>query len=223
MEKLSGRYNVFIISKRQSSFNNKFYDRNQTLQAEAISDIVRIDWPDWLVLYQFFIVIIKSATKCNRVICMFHWMLVVPQALKNVLPVEDSFSNTEMPAFSPYQRSQSTSETFNISLWRTKTKPASVNYCTIVVLATNKTCGTFPWQASVFSVVEHHVLKMTFHHNDKKNLFHISTNIPTFFRYIGWPENPETDIVASSDSVSQLIYRVFRWYISTFFCYCTAG
>ena len=27
------------------------------LQAEAISDIVRIGWPDWLVLYQFFIVI----------------------------------------------------------------------------------------------------------------------------------------------------------------------
>jgi len=28
---------------RQSSLSNKFYDRNQTLQAEAISDIVRID------------------------------------------------------------------------------------------------------------------------------------------------------------------------------------
>jgi len=43
LEKLSGRSNLFIISKRQSSFSNKFYDRNQTLQAEAISDIVRID------------------------------------------------------------------------------------------------------------------------------------------------------------------------------------
>jgi len=40
-----------------SSLSNKFYDRNQTFQAEAISDIIRIDWPDWLVLYQFFIVI----------------------------------------------------------------------------------------------------------------------------------------------------------------------
>ena len=39
--------------------------------------------------------------------------------------------------------------------------------------------------------VEHHVLKMTFHHNVKKNLFHISTNILAFFRYIGWPEGPE--------------------------------
>jgi len=36
---------------------NKFYDRNQTLQAEAISDIVRIDLSDWLVLYHFFIMI----------------------------------------------------------------------------------------------------------------------------------------------------------------------
>ena len=57
LEKVSGRSNVFIISKRQSSLNNKFYGRNETLQAEAISSIVRIDWPDWLAVYQFFIVI----------------------------------------------------------------------------------------------------------------------------------------------------------------------
>jgi len=43
LEKFSGRSNVFIISKRQFSLSNKFYDRNQTLQVEAISDIVRID------------------------------------------------------------------------------------------------------------------------------------------------------------------------------------
>jgi len=43
---------------------------------------------------------------------------------------------------------------------------------------------------------------MTFHHNVKKNLFHISTNIPAFFRYIGWPEGSETDIVASTASIS---------------------
>jgi len=42
LEKLSGRSNVFTISKRQSSLSNKFYDRNKTLQTEAISDIVRI-------------------------------------------------------------------------------------------------------------------------------------------------------------------------------------
>jgi len=70
------------------------------------------------------------------------------------------------------------------------------------------------WHISVtsfylFYVVEHHVLKMTFNHNVKKNV-HISTNIPAFFRYIGWPEGPETDIFASSDSVSYLICRVFR-------------
>jgi len=54
LEKLSGRSNAFIISKPQSSLSNKFYDRNETLQAEAIYDIVRIDGPDWLVLYLFF-------------------------------------------------------------------------------------------------------------------------------------------------------------------------
>jgi len=43
LERLSGRSNVFIISELQSSLSNKFYDRKQTLQVEAISDIVRID------------------------------------------------------------------------------------------------------------------------------------------------------------------------------------
>jgi len=31
---------------------------------------------------------------------MFHWMLVAPQALKSVLPVEDSFTDKEMRTFS---------------------------------------------------------------------------------------------------------------------------
>jgi len=43
LEKDYGRSNVFIISKRQSPLSNKFYDRNQTLQAEAIFNIFRID------------------------------------------------------------------------------------------------------------------------------------------------------------------------------------
>ena len=81
---------------------------------------------------------------------MFHWMLVVPQALKSVLPVEDSFSNEEMRTFSRIRAHQYTSETFTTSLWRKKTKPASLNYFAIVVLATNTTCGTFPWEVSVF-------------------------------------------------------------------------
>jgi len=51
--------------------------------------------------------------------------------------------------------------------------------------------------------------KMTFHRNVKKKLFHTSTNIPAFFQYIGWPEGPETDIVASSDSVSHFISACF--------------
>jgi len=84
---------------------------------------------------------------------MFHWMLVARQALKSVLPVEDSFSNKEMRTFSHIGAHQSTTETFSTSLWRKKTKSASVNCFGVVVLAKNKTCGTFPWQVSVFSVL----------------------------------------------------------------------
>ena len=62
-EKLSGRSNVFIISKRQSSHSNKFYDSNQTLQAEAISDIVRIDWPD---ARERVLVLVKQFSFINR-------------------------------------------------------------------------------------------------------------------------------------------------------------
>ena len=72
----------------------------------------------------------------------------------------------------------------------------------------------------LFCVVEQHVLKITFHHNVKETLCRFSTNIPAFFRYICWLE---TDIVASSGSVSHLIYRAFRWYFLTFYCYCTPG
>jgi len=64
-------------------------------------------------------------------------MPVASQALNSVLPVEDSFFEREMRTFSHIRAHQST------SVWR-KTKPASVNYFAIVVLATNKTCGTFP-------------------------------------------------------------------------------
>ena len=81
-------------------------------------------------------------------------MLVAPQALKSVLLVEDSFSNEEMRTCSRIRAHQSTSETFNTSLWKRKTKPTSVSYFAVVVLATNKicSCGTFPWRVSVFSV-----------------------------------------------------------------------
>jgi len=43
-------------------------------------------------------------------------MLVAPQALKSVLPVEDSFSDKKMRIFSRNHAHQSTSETFNTSL-----------------------------------------------------------------------------------------------------------
>ena len=80
-------------------------------------------------------------------------MLVAPQALKSMLPVAGSFPNKEMRTFSRIRAHHSTSETFNTSLRKRKTKPASVNYFAIVVLTTNKTWSTFPWQVSVFSVL----------------------------------------------------------------------
>jgi len=48
-------------------------------------------------------------------------MLVTPQALKRVFPVEDSFSNMAMRTFSRIGAHQSTSETFKTSLWWRKT------------------------------------------------------------------------------------------------------
>jgi len=66
LEEVSGRSTVFIISKCQSSLSNKCSDRNQTWQSEAISNIVRIGWPDWVALHQFFIVI-SGACFFNKV------------------------------------------------------------------------------------------------------------------------------------------------------------
>jgi len=153
LEELSERSNVFIISKRQFSLSNKFYDRNQTLQAEAVSIIVRIDWPHWLALYQFFIVINYICDyKRNCGIYMFHLIARASSGIQ-VLPVADSFSNQEMRTFSRIRAHQSTNETLKTSLWRRETKPSSLNYFAVVVLATNKTCSASPWRVSVFSLL----------------------------------------------------------------------
>jgi len=71
-------------------------------------------------------------------------MLVAAQALKSVLPVVDSFYDKEMRTFSRIREHQSKSETITTNLSRRKTKPASVKYLAVVVLATSKTCGAFP-------------------------------------------------------------------------------
>ena len=113
---------------------------------------------------------------------------------------------------------------FNTSLWRIKRKPASVNYFAIVVLATNKICGTFPWQVSVFSVLWNIMFqKWLFITILNRTCFIFQPLFPHFFRHIGWPEGQETDIFASSDSLSHLIYRVFRWCILIYLYYCTSG
>jgi len=49
-------------------------------------------------------------------------MLAAPQALKGLLPVEDSFSNEEMRTFSRIHAHQSASETFNTAFVKEKNK-----------------------------------------------------------------------------------------------------
>jgi len=139
---------------------------------------------------------------------MFHWLLVAPQSLKNVLPVAGCFSNKEMRTFCRIRPHQFTSETINTSLWWRKTKPASVNYFAVVVLATNKTCGGFPLTSfCLFCVVENHGLKGTFQHSVKENPFHVSTNISAFLPVSDQRPMSLPTVVASAIS----FYRVFRW------------
>jgi len=81
--------------------------------------------------------------------------------------------------------------------------------------------GTFPWQLSVFSVLWtimfQNWLLITM---SKRTCFIFQAIFPHFFPCIGWPEGPEIDIVTCSDSVSLLIWLVFRWYKLMFFSYC---
>jgi len=63
MQKCSGRPNVFITSsKSHSSLSNKFYFRNQKLQAERFSRLFH----KWFT----------PRTKCKRGRYIFHWYLL---------------------------------------------------------------------------------------------------------------------------------------------------
>ena len=149
-----------------------------------------------------------SATKYNRGIYVFHWMLVAPQALRSVLPVEDSSSNKKMRTFSRIRSRQSRSETFHTicegekqSQLLSTTSPLWFwRQMRLVVHSVKRFC--------LLCVGERHLLKMTFHHNVKKNLFHISTNIPAFFRYIGWPVDPETNTLppVMASAISSIVF-----------------
>ena len=216
LEKSSGRSNVFIISKYQSSLSNKFYDKNQTLQAEAISNTVRIDCGQFCSNSSLWL--ITSAIKCNRGIYMFHWMLVAPQALKSVLPVEDSFSNKEMRTFSRIREHQSTRKTFNTRLWRKKqsqllstTSPLwfwqriklVVRFCDKSFLCYGTSC-----------------FKNDFSSQCQKE--HISINVPAFSGILAG-QRAQRPISLPHVIASTISSIVFWLYISTFFCYCTAS
>jgi len=168
-----------------------------------MSSTVRIDWPDRFRINssKWF----TSATKRNRGSDMFHWLLVASKVLKGVLQGAEPLSNKAMPTFSRIRAHQSTSERININLWKRKTKPASVNYSAVVVLATNKTCGGFPWWVS-FLCCRTSSSKNNFSSQCRR----VAISFPHSLVYCG--------------SVSHLIYRVFRWYFLTF-CYwcCTTG
>ena len=113
---------------------------------------------------------------------MFHWMLMAPQALKNVLPVEDSFSNKEMRTFSRIRAHQSTSETFNTSFCEGGKQSQLLSTTSpLWFWRRTKLVVHFRDKFLSFLCCGTSRLKNDFHHNIKKNLLHISTNIPAFF------------------------------------------
>jgi len=156
---------------------------------------------------------------------MFHWMLVAPQMLKSVIPVEDSFFNKEMRTFSRVRTHQYTSETFNTGLWRINTIPASTSP-RIVVLATNKTCGAFPWQVSVFYVLWNIMFsKGLFITMSKRTCFKFQPIFPHFVSSILADRRTQRPISLPPVIASAISFIVFvdYMYILSFFCYCTVG
>jgi len=148
-------------------------------------------------------------------------MFVAPPALKNVLPVEDSLRKCAHLVVSAQislqvkhltqvcqgeKQSQHLSTTSPLWLWRRLRLVVHFRYTFLSFLCCGISC-----------------FKNDFITMSKRTCFIFQPIFPHLFQYIGWPEGTETDIVASSDSFSHLIYRVFPWYILTFFCYCTAG
>jgi len=194
LEKLSGRSNVVIISKRHSSLSNKFYDRNHTLRVEAVSSIVRIDWPDWLVLYQFFIAInlrlnVIVASLCSiECSCLLRrsracFQSKIPFLTRRcahlVISAHISLQVRHLTQVCEGEkRSQLLSSTSPLWSW-----------ITLVVHFRDKFLSFLCYETSCFK-------------ND------VSSQCQK--EPIGWPEGPETHIVASSDSVSHVIYRVYR-------------
>jgi len=105
-----------------------------------------------------------------------------------------------------------TSETINITLWRIQTKPGSVHYFAVVVLATNKTCGAFLWRISVFSVIwSSMVQKWLFIKMSKSTCFIFQPTFPHFFRYISWPETDTLSPAIASDISSIVVFDDTSW------------
>jgi len=139
-------------------------------------------------------------------------MLVAAQALKSVLPVEDSFSNKKMRTFSRIRAHQSTSETFRLTQVCEGEKQSQLPSTTSPLWCWRQIKLVIHFREKFLSLLRYGTScsRNDFSSQCQKEPVSYSTNMPAFFRYTGLPEGPETDIIASSDSVSHLIYRVFR-------------
>jgi len=137
-------------------------------------------------------------------------MLVATQAIESVLPVEDSVSKKQAhlvvsghislqvkyltQVCEGEKQSQLLSIYSPLGFWR---RIKHMRFISVTGFCS-------------FRVVEHHVLKMTFHHNVQKNLFHISTNVPAFCSGILVGQRAQNRYCCPSANVSHFICRVFR-------------
>jgi len=97
-----------------------------------------------------------------------------------LLPVEDSSSNKELRTFSRIRDISLQVKHLTQVLEGGKQSQLLLTTSSLWFWRRIRLVVHFRDKFLSFCVVEHHVLKMTFHHSVKKNLFHISTNIPTF-------------------------------------------
>jgi len=155
---------------------------------------------------------------------MFHWMLVAPQGPRVCfqakipflirqcahLVVSAHISLQVKNKFVQEKKCQRLSTTSPLWFWRR---------IRLVVGYISVTGFCF------LCVIEHHVLKLTFHRNVKKNLFHISTNNSRIFSGILASQRVQRPISLPPVIVSAISSIVHfddpSWVLT--FCYCTAG
>jgi len=154
---------------------------------------------------------------------MFHWMLVASQAIKSVLRVANFFSNKKRRTFSRSLYAHISLQVKHLTQVCEGEKQSQFLSNTLPLWFWWRMRLVVHFRDKILSFVLWNIMfqKSLFITMSKRICFIFQPIFPHFFQYIGRPKGPDTHIVASSDSISYLIYRVFRWYILTFFCYCT--